>query len=514
MLAIYRYMSQMHPPYLVSAPLVSGTIRRDRLSAPARQSPQGVTSAVRRPNKFDAVTRSGQGRNEADRGKGRKAMAYKRWQGPIRPDANGASPIHLRLVADEDAPGRARAALAALASKAGRDVLERATLLISELVTNSVEHSGSREVRVDLWSVAGSLVVVVSDDGEGFTPVPRPGRAADYDSGFGLPLLDTLAHAWGSGSDEGSWVWFQVVPRIEPAVPAPDEILETEPGDRQLLDVRMVVDSVEDHAVVALDTGGNITNWGSPAVRLTGWTADEMLGSRLSDLFDIGEDDTDVAVAEGRHHIDRWILRKDGSKFWAEVALAPIIDRSGKLRGFSSVLSDATDRKHSDDARDLLIADLRDLALTDDLTGLANRRRWAEDLRRELARARRHDTPLAVAMLDLDHFKEFNDSRGHLAGDALLRDVARRWSEAVRATDLLARYGGDEFSITLPECPPELALTVIQRVQEALPSEIGASAGLASLEDGETATSLVARADAALYQAKRLPESVVFAGLT
>ena len=120
-----------------------------------------------------------------------------------------------------------------------------------------------------------------------------------------------------------------------------------------------------------------------------------------------------------------------------------------------------------------------------------------------MARSRRLGTPLAIVMLDLNGFKAFNDEHGHPAGDELLRAVARHWSEAVRATDMLARFGGDEFSITLPDCSPELALVVVARVQAATPAGVASSAGIASSDGTETADMLLARADAALYDAKR-----------
>jgi two-component sensor histidine kinase len=86
--------------------------------------------------------------------------------------------------------------------------------MTSELVTNSVKHAGSAEIRVDMWRNAGSVAVVVTDDGPGFVPVAQPATIADQDGGFGLPLLDTLSEAWGSGCDGEAWVWFEVSPRI------------------------------------------------------------------------------------------------------------------------------------------------------------------------------------------------------------------------------------------------------------------------------------------------------------
>jgi diguanylate cyclase (GGDEF)-like protein/PAS domain S-box-containing protein len=436
-------------------------------------------------------------------------MTYQRWQGATRPVSNGSTVVRLALESDEDAPGSARRELARLRGQVNDDALERALLLISEVVTNSVKHAGGREIRVDIWPAAGSVAVVVADDGPGFVPVAQPGSIAGRSGGFGLPLVDTLAEAWGSGSDADSWVWFEVAPRIITR-PAPS----SEEVDRgQLLDIRMVVDSLKDRALIALDQAGNVTNWGAGAAALTGYSADEQLGRPLSDLY-AGVSakefagDRSAAESEGWRKTERWIRRSDGSELWTEIALAPIVDHSGNRRGLSALISDATEQKRTHDTNEHLILELRELAMTDELTGLANRRGWADELDRELARSRRRGTPLAVAMLDLNGFKAFNDEHGHPAGDELLRSVARDWSAALRATDMLARFGGDEFSITLPDCPPELALAVVGRVQAATPPSITSAAGIASADGTEMARDLLARVDAALYDAKRHSQPV------
>ena len=140
---------------------------------------------------------------------------------------------------------------------------------------------------------------------------------------------------------------------------------------------------------------------------------------------------------------------------------------------------------------------------TDPLTGLTNRRGFESALQRELSRARRQDLPLSLAVVDLDRFKAINDSLGHAAGDLALRAASTAWPPALRDTDLLARTGGDEFAVLLPSCPAEEAVRVLERVRAGTPLALTCSIGVATLAAGEAAPELFARADAALYAAKR-----------
>jgi diguanylate cyclase (GGDEF)-like protein len=106
-------------------------------------------------------------------------------------------------------------------------------------------------------------------------------------------------------------------------------------------------------------------------------------------------------------------------------------------------------------------------------------------------------------MMDLDHFKDFNDAFGHQAGDKLLADAAAAWHVEVRSTDFLARYGGEEFALLLLGCPPDSAEPLIERLRSVMPRDQTCSAGIAVWDGEEEAENLVARADAALYAAKR-----------
>jgi diguanylate cyclase (GGDEF)-like protein len=149
-----------------------------------------------------------------------------------------------------------------------------------------------------------------------------------------------------------------------------------------------------------------------------------------------------------------------------------------------------------------LTARLESLARTDELTGLPNRRTADEELGRFLARSRRAGQPLSVAMIDLDHFKAYNDRHGHGGGDRLLQEVAKAWSDTLRTGDLLARYGGEEFVAVFPDCALDDAGAAAERLRAALPETVTCSIGVALWNRGESAHELLSRADAALYKAK------------
>jgi diguanylate cyclase (GGDEF)-like protein len=153
--------------------------------------------------------------------------------------------------------------------------------------------------------------------------------------------------------------------------------------------------------------------------------------------------------------------------------------------------------------RELLEVRLSRLARTDALTGLPNRRAWDEELEREMARADRSGEPLCAVLLDLDHFKEFNDRHGHQAGDEHLRAAAALWRGSLRATDLIARYGGEEFAVLLSATSLSRAREVIESLRDRVPRGETVSAGISEWDGSESGADLVARADRALYEAKR-----------
>ena len=168
---------------------------------------------------------------------------------------------------------------------------------------------------------------------------------------------------------------------------------------------------------------------------------------------------------------------------------------------------------------------LKRMAVQDSLTNVYNRRFFQERLEQEFARSRRYHRSLSLIMIDIDNFKNVNDRAGHLGGDAALTKVAGTLVDAVRRVDIVARYGGDEFGIILPETDLHAALRLAHRLRErvvehslTLDDEIGrltASIGVAALSrDIEKPHDLLARADQALYQAKATGRNRVCSGLT
>ena len=192
------------------------------------------------------------------------------------------------------------------------------------------------------------------------------------------------------------------------------------------------------------------------------------------------------------------VKAKDGSWHWLRTS--SVFEPEEELVYARS--TDVTERKRFAQEREDLIAEVQSLARSDALTGLPNRRVIDEVLPREMARALRADTPLCLAIIDIDHFKAYNDTHGHLAGDAVLRDCAVAWGSKLRGEDTILRYGGEEFLVVLPNCAAEDAIVIVERLRAATPAQQTCSAGLAMWRPGESVDDLVGRADKALYEAK------------
>jgi diguanylate cyclase (GGDEF)-like protein/PAS domain S-box-containing protein len=204
--------------------------------------------------------------------------------------------------------------------------------------------------------------------------------------------------------------------------------------------------------------------------------------------------------------MERRYLRKDGSSLWGQVSVARVPDDSGRARYVIDQVQNVSDRKQAQQA-------LEHQALHDALTGLPNRVLARDRLDQAILLARRQQTRVALLIIDLDHFKEVNDTFGHQAGDQLLRQVGERFMAELRETDTVARLGGDEFAIVLLAADADAAgmvavklLAALERpfIVEAQALDVGASIGIAVYPDhADTADTMLRRADIAMYVAKR-----------
>jgi diguanylate cyclase (GGDEF)-like protein/PAS domain S-box-containing protein len=285
------------------------------------------------------------------------------------------------------------------------------------------------------------------------------------------------------------------------------DITERKLAERALLITQFSLEHAAEPIFWA-NASGRIVNVNDAACRKLGYTRDELLQMTISDVDGVQDQDRYerfvYELAEKKAStFETTHLTKAGVPISVEVTVN-YLDFEGEilLCGFAR---DITERKQLQD-------ELRQLATTDELTGLANRRHFMELAQTEYRRAQRFQHPLSIALIDIDHFKDINDSFGHSAGDQVLRSMAEVFLKNVREIDVLARLGGDEFVLLLPAANGLQAYEVVERARTALQSQpisvndasvtIRISAGIASLTQDETFDGFMIRADQALYRAK------------
>lgn len=230
----------------------------------------------------------------------------------------------------------------------------------------------------------------------------------------------------------------------------------------------------------------------------------------------------DALAREQGFHRFEWTHRKmDGEEFPVEVTLTPVTlnerpvllvvwhDLSERQRAEQQVKDYAVILELQKGQLEVANAELEALATTDGLTGLKNHRAFQERLAEEISRAERYGTPLAAVLLDVDHFKQYNDTFGHPAGDAVLRAVAHVLQTSARETDVVARYGGEEFCLLLPQTDGAGAMMIAERIRQTIEDTawplraVTASFGVATLRLAPgSGADLVARSDRALYDSK------------
>jgi diguanylate cyclase (GGDEF)-like protein/PAS domain S-box-containing protein len=301
---------------------------------------------------------------------------------------------------------------------------------------------------------------------------------------------------------------------------------------------RVALESASE-AILITDAEGAI-EWANPAfTTLTGYELEEVLGVNPR-ILKSGVMDRAVykvlwnTILDGRKWSgEMWNLNKDGHLYSEEMHIAPVRAMDGSISNFVAVKHDITERKQAEAQANRMKEGLLSLnnqlmeanenilrlSQTDALTGLANRRTIDERVLHEMARAERLGCGFSVILGDLDHFKSINDEFGHLVGDRVLAATAAALTVEARPYDLPARFGGEEFMVLLPESTLADAMTIAQRIRRAVQGivvpeverGIAMSLGISTWEHGDTPGTLIGRADAALYQAKRTGRNRVVA---
>ncbi|MBL7479593.1 sensor domain-containing diguanylate cyclase [Legionella bononiensis] len=221
-------------------------------------------------------------------------------------------------------------------------------------------------------------------------------------------------------------------------------------------------------SVLIFDKNRTIIYVNPQVTKSTGYTKEELYGKKTNIFHgDLTPGNAYTKLWQTIQSGTSWngellYCRKDGSHFWQSWNIAPVFDEHGVIQHFVSVGEDITEKKK-------LQTMLQDMSYMDGLTGIANRRRFDDFLKDEWNRACRNKKPLAIIMTDIDFFKRYNDSLGHLAGDDALKRVAQAFKSTIRrTTDLIARYGGEEFACILPDTDLEGAKLMAVALQNAV----------------------------------------------
>lgn len=267
-----------------------------------------------------------------------------------------------------------------------------------------------------------------------------------------------------------------------------------------------------EEGVIITDKEANILNVNPSFCRVTGYQRDEVLGLNPRFLHSGRQGKAfyqklwDELIQKNRWEGEIWNKRKDGKIYPEWLCITAVMDEVGEITHYVAIFSDISSQKDSEER-------LYYLAHYDNLSKLPNRLAFHDRLRQAISQAKRSQHEVAVMFLDLDGFKEVNDTLGHNAGDQVIREVATRLSAAMRETDTIARFGGDEFTILLSDIEERKGVeTAAQKIIEAVAkpiqienadAQVTTSIGISLFpQDGDDIDTLIRQADMAMYAAK------------
>jgi diguanylate cyclase (GGDEF)-like protein/PAS domain S-box-containing protein len=286
--------------------------------------------------------------------------------------------------------------------------------------------------------------------------------------------------------------------------------------ERQRRRMGLVFEYIHGYCIAMLDSAGTVVEWNPSIGRLFGIKADAIVGQPLLNRVSLHlealtssanfSDVRNVIAKVGWCRVDASWKKGGGQEMWGDCVIAPVVEPDGSTGGYVAVIRDVS-------VEHINTQELIDAALTDPLTGLHNRR--GLEGRAEAIHFRPGGALVTQVwiMVDIDHFKRVNDTHGHDAGDEVLKAVADALRSTARVADIVARFGGEEFVLVLPDTSAEMAVRIAERLRlaiEALSTEVDgqvirvtASFGVAQRAAQESQLEVLERADAALYASKK-----------
>jgi len=285
------------------------------------------------------------------------------------------------------------------------------------------------------------------------------------------------------------------------------DITQRKMVEKEIEKLSKVIDQIDD-LVTITDPKGYLTYVNKAFCKFTGYSREEVLGETprvyKSDKHSIEEIEElweTILVGE----VYRGVIinkKKNGELFYEEKTITPLMNEKGDISSFVSTGKDITNRVEME-------GELEKLATTDHLTGLLNRFKFEEMFTNEMFRSRRYNSPLSLIMFDIDHFKKINDTFGHDVGDSVLKEISELVSSNIRESDILARWGGEEFMLLTPQVDLDSAYELAEKLRNSVSElefykvgEVKCSLGVVQLNEGEDLVSLCKRVDMAMYKAK------------
>jgi diguanylate cyclase (GGDEF)-like protein/PAS domain S-box-containing protein len=317
------------------------------------------------------------------------------------------------------------------------------------------------------------------------------------------------------GKPTGMWAFVRDIGDRKKAIEA---LRQSEEKYRALFEDNM-------DAIAITDRDGAFRDANKAMLDLFGYDKEQMMMMKFQDLYP-----DRAGVARFQREIEKKgsvrdheakLLKKGGKVMHCLLAATQRRSEDGSLLGYQGIVRDITAQRVMEETLRESERKYKELSITDDLTGLFNQRHFYNQLRAEIDRIRRYNHPMALLLLDVDNFKLYNDTYGHLAGDKVLAKLGQLIRESLRKTDSGYRYGGEEFIVILTETPGQESMVVAERLRKRFADEIffpvslepvgiTVSVGVASYREGEDIESFVKRADQNMYQAKGKGKNCVY----